>query len=651
MCGIAGWVAWERDLSGERATLEAMAATIAHRGPDEAGIWLSPRAGLAHRRLIVVDPRGGGQPMVRTVAGRTCVISYNGELYNTDELRAELQARGQVFQSYSDTEVLLLSYMEWGASCLERLNGIFAFAVWDDRDETLFLARDRLGVKPLFYAAGPGSLLFASELKALLAHPAVEPVVDAEGLAEVLALGPARTPGHGVFRGVSELKPGHFLLYDRRGLRIRRYWSLESRPHEDDAAATAARVRELLQDAVQRQLVSDVPVCALLSGGLDSSAIAACAAPALARSGRGPLRTYSVDYVGNDRHFRPNAFEPDADAPWALRVAAILGTEHRTIVIDTPSLVEGLHHALRARDLPGMADIDASLYLLSREIKREATVGLSGECADEVFGGYPWLFQPEAVQADTFPWSRRLGERLRLLAPDVVSTLRPAEYVAERYREALAEVPRLPGEDPAGARMRELSYLNLTRWMPTLLDRKDRMSMAVGLEVRVPFCDHRLVEYAWNIPWAMKSCDGQPKGILRRALAGLLPPEVLARRKSPYPKTHDPSYLSAMRERVLEILGDRNSPLLPLIDEAAVRELARPGGGEMDSPWFGQLMRGPQLLAYLVQIDAWLRDYRISLRMSGPAAGGKPPRRRLRRAGTARPVPVTQPRGAGRPGL
>ncbi len=643
MCGIAGWVSWERDLTGQRAVLEAMAGALSHRGPDEAGIWLSPRAGLVHRRLVVVDPRGGGQPMVRRVGDRTCVISYNGELYNTVELRRELEARGHVFQSYSDTEALLLAYMEWGPDCLSRLNGIFAFAVWDDHGQTLFLARDRLGVKPLFYTLAGGSFLFASELKALLAHPEVEPVVDAEGLAEVLALGPARTPGHGVFRGVRELKPGHCLVCDHQGTRTSRYWALESHPHEDDAATTADRIRDLLRDAVERQLVSDVPVCALLSGGLDSSAIAACAAPALARQGRGRLRTYSVDYAGNDRFFQPNAFEPDPDDPWARRVSALLGTEHRTVVIDTPSLVEALYAAMRARDLPGMADIDASLYLLSREIKKEATVGLSGECADEVFGGYPWLYRQDAVEAQTFPWSRRMAERLRILSPEAIAMVRPMEYVAERYGEALAEVPRLPGEDPAAARMRELSYL-MTRWMPTLLDRKDRMSMAVGLEIRVPFCDHRLVEYAWNIPWALKNCDGRPKGILRRALAGLLPPEVLARRKSPYPKTHDPSYLAAVRQRVLEILSDRSSPLLPLIDEEAVRVLARPGGAEMDSPWFGQLMRGPQLLAYLIQVDAWLREYRVSLRVGSPAVSARRPRQHpQRRVGrTGRLTPVTQ---------
>lgn len=379
MCGIAGWIDWEVDLTQQRPLVEAMREALACRGPDEAGTWLSPRAALAHRRLVVVDPASGRQPMIRQRGGRTCVITYNGELYNTPALRRELQARGHSFQGYGDTEALLLAFVEWGPACVERLNGIFAFAIWSEADQSLFLARDRLGVKPLFYTQRGSAFLFASELKALLAHPAVEPVVDAEGLAEIFILGPARTPGHGVFKGVLELKPGHWLLHSRRGTRIHRYWALKSRPHTDDLPTTVDRVRRLLRDTVERQLVADVPVCTLLSGGVDSSAITALAVQAFRREGRGPIRTFSVDYAHNDLYFRPGEFQPDADAPWVKRVSTLFGTRHRTVTIGTSDLVDALTAAVRARDLPGMADVDASLYLLSREIKKETTVALSGE--------------------------------------------------------------------------------------------------------------------------------------------------------------------------------------------------------------------------------------------------------------------------------
>lgn len=613
MCGIAGWIDWHGDLTTVGPVLQAMADTLAHRGPDDGGLWLSAHAALAHRRLIVVDPAGGAQPMIRRRGKNTYVLTYNGELYNTNELRRELQTRGYRFRGHSDTEVLLVSFIEWGADCVERLNGIFAFAVWDDAEQSLFMARDRLGVKPLFYTRRGSAFLFASEIKALLAHPAVAPEVDATGLAEIFALGPARTPGYGIFRGIEELRPGCCLSYNRNGMRVRRYWELQSRPHPDDLETTAARVRELLQDIVERQLVADVPVCVLLSGGLDSSAITACAAKAYRRRGT-TLPTYSVDYADNERHFQPNEFQPNNDNPWIKLVSEHFGTRHRQVIIDTPRLVEALTVAVKARDIPGMVDIDASLYLFSREIKRDATVALSGESADEIFGGYPWFRREEDIKAQTFPWVRMVKERARLLSPELRAYIRPEEYVTERYHEALAEVPRLPGEDPGEAHMRELLYLNMTRFMPILLDRKDRMSMAVGLEVRVPFCDHRLVEYVWNIPWAMKSCDGMEKGIMRRALIGLLPPEVLTRRKSPYPKTHHPAYKAAVRRWVENIIDDPSSPLLPLVDKKAVRETIASDAAGFNPAWFSQLMGGAQLFAYLAQVDTWLREYRVIIR-------------------------------------
>ncbi|NPV91215.1 MAG: asparagine synthase (glutamine-hydrolyzing) [Firmicutes bacterium] len=613
MCGIAGWIDWKKDLTLEGDVLESMREVLAHRGPDDSGSWISPTAALLHRRLTVIDPEGGRQPMVRQRGGDSCVIVYNGELYNTEELRRELVSRGHRFKSYSDTEVLLVSYLEWGEHCVERLNGIFAFAVWDEERRSLFMARDFLGVKPLFYTQRGSGFLFGSELKALLANPLVAPEIDAQGLAEVFVMGPARTPGLGVFRGVHELRPGWCLTHDSRGSRTRQFWRLESYPHPDSLEKTTGRVRELIQDAVERQLVADVPVCALLSGGLDSSAITAFASLEFRRGGQGTLRTFSVDYVDNSRYFRPNQFQPNSDTVYIDQMTRGFDTSHKNIVFDTPELVESLGTALRSRDLPGMVDIDSSLYLFCREIKREATVALSGESADEVFGGYPWFFRPEDVSSDTFPWIRMVSERAGLLSPDLVGMIRPEQYVRKRYLEALEEVPRLPGEDPGEARMREMLYLNLTRFMPILLDRKDRMSMAVGLEVRVPFCDHRLVQYVWNIPWSMKTVDQREKGIMRRALRDTLPQEIVERRKSPYPKTHNPSYLKAVQDQMQEVLDDPSSPLLPLIDQRAVREVVRSGAAGFDPAWFSQLLGGAQYLAYLLQVDTWLREYRVRI--------------------------------------
>jgi len=614
MCGIAGWIDWERDMTQEKTVLEVMTEKLSPRGPDASGLWFSPHASLGHRRLIVVDPQGGEQPMTRRYGEHTGTITYNGELYNTIELRRELESLGHFFTTHnSDTEVLLKAYQEWGANCLDRFNGIFAFAIWDEATQSLFMARDRLGVKPLFYTQKNSSFLFASELKALLAHPNILPELDEEGLTEIFIMGPARTPGHGIYRGINELKPGHYLVYNRRGIKVQRYWHPLSKVHEDDLEGTATKVYDLLKDTVRRQLVSDVPVCTLLSGGLDSSALTAFAAEFYRENGADRLHTFSVDYRDNERYFQAGTFQPDADARWVDRVAGFLGTEHHKVVIDTPQLVEALTMAVKARDLPGMADVDSSLLLFCREIKKEATVALSGEAADEIFGGYPWFHNPEILNRETFPWVRSLSERLELLSPQLREILRPEEYLQSRYRETIAAVPSLPGENPLEKRRREMFYLNMIWFMTTLLDRKDRMSMACGLEVRVPFCDHRLVEYVWNIPWEIKTCHNREKGILRHALQNTLPGDVLYRKKSPYPKTHHPAYRAAVQKWLLEILDDPASPILPLIDAAAVHALVEKANNSTGQPWFGQLMTYPQFMAYLIQINIWLQEYGVKI--------------------------------------
>jgi asparagine synthase (glutamine-hydrolysing) len=614
MCGIVGWVDFKRDLSVETAVLHEMNSRHAARGPDAEGTWVSKHAVLGHRRLIVIDPEGGVQPMVMQEGERRFVITYNGELYNMPELRLKLQSLGHRLTTRSDTELILAAYAEWGENCPEYLNGIFAFAIWDDHRERLFVARDRIGVKPLFYAKAGSSWLFASEIKALLAHPAVRPAIGDEGIAELLVMGPARTPGIGVFKDILELRAGHCLSLGRDGLKIRPYWELESRHHVDDFDTTVARVRDLFQDAVRRQLVSDVPIGTMLSGGLDSSAISAVAARVFHEEHRGTLHTFSVDYFDNDKHFTVNEFQPNSDGPWVQLMSQRIGSHHHTVMIDNEELIGSLNRAMQARDLPGMADIDASLLLFSREIKKEMTVVLSGECADEVFGGYPWFHREEMVNADTFPWARLVGERIPFISPEVAARIRPLEYVEARYQEALAEVPRLSEDNAEEARMREIFWLNLTRWMPVLLDRKDRMSMAYGLEVRVPFCDHHLVEYVWNIPWSMKSVGQREKGLLRHAMRGILPDEIVERKKSPYPKTHHPDYLATMQREVLRLTEDRSAPVFQLLDRKAVRQFAEQDLRKKHLPWFGQLMNVPALLAYWLQLNEWLVRYKVEIR-------------------------------------
>ncbi|HEY1641607.1 MAG TPA: asparagine synthase (glutamine-hydrolyzing) [Streptosporangiaceae bacterium] len=605
MCGITGWVDYSRDISGERAVADAMTATMTCRGPDAGGMWASPHALIGHRRLAVVDLPGGVQPM----SDGGAVLTFSGEIYNFRELRRELAGSGHVFATRSDTEVLLRAWLQWGAGCLPRLNGMFAFAIWDAVREELVLARDRLGVKPLYYAPDPEGVLFGSEPKAILAHPRFRAELDADGLAELFGPMGTRTPGHGVYRGLREVRPGCLVRVSRGGVASRAYWELTARPHADDEAATVSRVRDLLTDIVDRQLIADVPLCTLLSGGVDSSALTALAARALERDGRGKLDTFSVDFPRSQDGFRPDPFRPSHDEPFAQQVARHAGTRHSTILLDAAELTAAAGQPRQAHDLPVAGDMYTSMYLLFRGLRERSTVALSGESADEVFGGYHWYQNPELLAAPRFPWVS--GSWTPVLRPAVAAEVRLDERAAQRYADAQAEVPRLPGEDAGERRIREVLYHGLTRWLPLLLDRKDRLSMAVGLEVRVPFCDHRLVEYVFNVPWPLKQLGGIEKGLLRRACADLLPPQIVARRKSIYPASTDPAYAHAVQAQMRGLLRQPRAPLFDIVDHGRLTEAfgadpALPGlMGIQPSPW------APA--AFLLDVNAWLTEYQVAL--------------------------------------
>ncbi len=605
MCGIAGFCDFSRDnrLPQWQEAGGRMAQTLAARGPDDSGLWRDKNCLLAHRRLAVIDPENGKQPMTAKAEGRTYALSYNGELYNTDEVRDRLIALGHSFCTRSDTEVVLRACIEYGAGVGEYLEGIFAFAFWDG--DQLVLLRDRCGVKPLFYAQIGETLVFASEPKALFQYPGLTPRADAQTWQEVLALNPARTPGHGVFAGVREVLPGHLIVKRREGTSQRCWWHLESKPHEDSYEDTVERVRELLTGAIRRQLVSDVPLCTLLSGGLDSSVITAVAAREYQKEGR-RLDTYSFDYTDNQKFFHASAFQPDGDWPWVERMRTEFDTHHRVLTCPQEPLVELLEAACVARDWPGMGDVDSSLLYFCREIRKGHTVAVSGECSDEIFGGYPWFHKKEMLECDTFPWSIDFDARTSVLRPELVESLELEEYAKFRCQESKNQTPHLDGETGEERQRREVGWLNLNWFMTNLLDRKDRMSMFSGLEVRVPFCDHHLLEYVWNIPWEMKSKNGERKHILREAARGILPEDVRLRPKSPYPKTHNPRFEELVRNRLREILSDPNAPVQNIVDKKTLDNGLLKSGGDYGRPWFGQLMAGPQMMAWLIQMNCWM---------------------------------------------
>lgn len=605
MCAIAGIL----DLKWNEETAQRLLATMIRRGPDAVGIHRLDRGVLLHARLAVVDPAGGAQPMTFRQEPETYTIVYNGELYNTPELRRALTALGHSFQSHSDTEVLLHAYAQWGEGCLERLVGIYAFAVWEERRKRLFLARDRMGVKPLFYKLHEGGMLFASEIKTLLAYPTVRAELDENGAAEILLLGPGRTPGCGVFRDILELEPGCCGYYEQGIFRRRRYWFLRDREHSQSFEDTARQVRELVTDSILSQMVSDVPIGTFLSGGLDSSLITAVCAGEMARRGQ-RLKTFSVDYANNDQYFVPDRFQPNSDSHYIRLMQSTLNTDHHWCVLTPEELTAELENGVEARDLPGMADVDLSLLAFCRQIRQEVTVALSGECADEIFGGYPWYRDPAVRDRAGFPWAQNTCQRCKMLSPALSGKLDGEAYVRERYEKTCRESDILPGTAPQERRMKEMVNLNQQWFMQTLLDRKDRMSMYSGLEVRVPFCDHRIAEYLYGVPWEMKDHGGKEKGLLRSAMEGMLPPEVLWRKKSPYPKTFDPAYLDLVSARLRALLEEPNAPLFALVSRESAREAL-----EKDAPWpwYGQLMRRPQIICYLLQIDAWMRKYHVEV--------------------------------------
>ena len=605
MCAIAGILG----LPAEKSTIEAMLHTMRRRGPDGKGHYCHRDLCLLHTRLAIIDPTGGAQPMILDRGQERYVISYNGEIYNTDEIRRELLRLGHSFYGHSDTEVVLHAYAQWKEGALERLNGIFAFAVLEESSGNVFLARDRIGVKPLFFMEYHGGLLFASELKTILSYPGVEAKLDAEGAAQLLFLGPGRAPGSGVFKGTRELEPGCYAIWQGGKLQIRRYWRLTDRVHTDTFMETADQVRYLVTDAVRRQMVCDVPVGTFLSGGLDSSLISAICAREMDTKGE-RLPTFSVDYLDQEKYFRPGKFQPNSDTEYIRIMQQALDTDHHWTVLSPDDLIDAVTDATMARDLPGMADVDSSLLAFCGHIRPHVKVALSGECADEIFGGYPWYRDPAVRDADGFPWAQTTKQRTAFAAPWLLQKVDPEEYVAAMYQDTLAQCDILPENSAAEKRMKQMVNLNFRWFMQTLLDRKDRMSMYHGLEVRVPFCDYRIAEYLYGVPWEYKDYRGYEKGLLRFAMDGILPQSVLYRKKSPYPKTHDPQYLLIAQSLLRSVLEDKNAPIFHLVRRQALEELLTQ---DFAWPWYGQLMRRPQTIVYMLQINYWLEHYSVTI--------------------------------------
>ncbi|MFF2554407.1 asparagine synthase (glutamine-hydrolyzing) [Nocardia sp. NPDC058058] len=608
MCGITGFIDWTGSIA-TGAEIRAMTGTLRHRGPDADGVWVDKHAAIGHARLSIIDDVGGSQPMTIHRDDLPIVLTFSGEIYNFADLRRQLTGLGHRFVTRSDTEVVLQSYLRWGPGCVERFNGMFAFAIWDGTESRLLLARDRLGIKPLYYAHTPKGLVFGSELKALLAHHEITAEVDADGLAELIAMVPMTSPGHAIFRGIHELEPATVLTATAEGFRTHRYWELQDHPHEHDFNSTVSRIRELLTDSVIAQTGADVPVCTLNSGGLDSAAATALAAAHLRTTGK-TLMSFDIDHayesIGSVAH-AASALHVDRDNSYALLTAKHVGTQHHTFVVTTQDLLDARELMLTAFDLPSLSTINTSLALLFRRISQDAPVAISGEGADELFHGYRWHHDTEDQAVDDFPWHRTYRPISTLLNGDARRHIDPLRYRRERYQVALENATAAVGFGK-DRRVRQIAALTNSFYLPFLLRRADRASMASGVELRVPYLDHRLVEYTWNIPDAWRRDRGMEKGLLRRSVSDLLPDEIVWRRKSGYPASITLGYHRALWARANDTLADPSSPLHQLIDATSVSQyLARHSDDLAD--W-----TPTQHISYLLEIDAWFRTYNVRLR-------------------------------------
>ena len=603
MCGIAGILSSDIDLRGEKLLVEKMGKTLKKRGPDAAGLYLTREVALVHRRLSVIDVENGAQPMH---FGKYAIV-YNGEIYNTDEVRNELEGFGYKFDTHCDTEVVLKAYDKWGNESVKKLNGIFAYAIYDKKENSLFACRDRIGVKPFFYNKTKNTFSFASKIDTLLCQPYVKSVVDEEGLYEIFMLGPAKTIGKAIFKDICELPPAFCLTYKNGEIKTYPYWKLEANEFDENEEEAVEHTYLLVKDSIERQLVSDVPLATFLSGGLDSSIISKIASDKYKESGK-TLDTYSVDYTDNDKYFKKSLFQPNKDSDYIDVISSYIGSNHHNIVLNNVDVANALEEAVIERGVPGFVDIDSSLMLFCKEVKKDFTVCLSGECADEIFAGYPWYHKKEILFENVFPWARNTNIRQRILKNGFLSD--GEEYLQSAYKNTLKNISYLGSDDKINKRMREMFVLNLNWFMQTLLARKDNMSMASSLEVRVPFCDYRLVEYAYNMPWNIKALDGREKGILRKAFENDLPKEIAWRKKSPYPKTHNPAYFARVKELLAIALTDKSTPLMDWIDIDNLYLLLR-NPDSLPEPWYGQLMGIPQIAAYIYQIYAWIKHYNV----------------------------------------
>lgn len=600
MCAILGWMNSKKNLKNVQNNFKEMLDLMSYRGKDNTGYYFEDSILLGHKRLAIIDLENGNQPMKY----KEYTIVYNGEIYNADTLKQELENQGYKFKTNCDTEVILIGYACYKEKILEKLEGIFAFAIYNSKNKSVFLARDRFGVKPLYYTYYKHNFIFSSSIKSILKSGVIKPILGKKELARIISLGPSKCMGDGIFKGIKELRPAHYMIFKNKKIKIKRYWNIKSKEFTDSFDEAVKKVRNLLENSIKRQMKSDVDIATLLSGGLDSSIISAI----VALNKKNILSTYSIDYEDNDKFFKSNTFQVSQDEKYIEIMSKAFNTKHTYMTISQNEVADYLIKTLKLRDYPGMIDIDSSLLWFSEKISEKYKVILSGECADEIFGGYPWFYKKELNNRKEFPWINNIDYRQKLINKNLRKKINIHKIIKKEYMNTIRELSLKDRKD----KYKKLFYINMTHFMTTLLDRKDRMTMGATIEARVPFADTKLIEYLWNMPFEYKYKDGIEKYILREAFKDILPQEILNRKKNPYPKTHNPLFLELVSNLLKDRLKNDKSILYKLFDIDEINNLLN-SNSDYDIPWFGQLMTKPQLIAYLYQFDVWVEEYNIEI--------------------------------------
>lgn len=557
--------------------------------PDETGVMFTDLFALGHKRLCIRDKTNGHQPM----SEYNHHLAFCGQIYNIKEIQDNKS-------EHSDTKGLLKCLINLQEAAFDKLNGSFSFVYINN--DTVYAVRDHIGSKPLYYSFIDDDIIISTNIKGILEY-GVEAVMGQLEICNLLGLSPSHKPGHTLYKGIYEIKPGHYLKFNKKdGIKMVKYFDVKREPHIMDYQSTVDYVRYLVKDSVEKELVSDYGISCLLSGGLDSSIVGAIASDKVSK-----LKTYSIDYEDNNIDFKPNEFEKSRDAEFIPFMINKYDLNHTSNLIDNCTIIDYLKSCVELRDGPGMADIDASLLYLCKEVGNNYKCTLTGECADELFGGYAWFKNPDL---STFPWIRNLDYRLSLVNKKILDKVDVKKFVDDTLKEAIKEAPVDENDNEKQKKELQMNYLNLKFVMTQLLDRMSSIGAGVNVEGRIPFADKRIVKFAYNIPYEYKCYNGIEKGILRDAFKDILPEEIVNRRKSPYPKSQAKSYHNKIK-REFEKLFSKDSRIFEIFDKQKLFELL--DKDEMDCPWYGQLMRYDSFLGYLLQVNYWLEKYNVRI--------------------------------------